>query len=182
MSSSEPPKKPDSYRRSRTLKRGCSFEPVNADHFRWLWAAYGTGSFPEDGRFPPGLTATEFRDEAALMLRELIQDGNDAFVLMNQGGKPVGLVTVWAKHLKHEQPQFFPHVNWFTWATPRNKLECALDFLIEMKKEAFGILIIEPENWRFFGHLCKYGVLRRVGTFRGYWADGRDAAVFETVR
>ena len=147
-----------------------------------MWAAYKEGSFPEDGRFPPGLSPTEFQTEAVIMLRELIQSGNEGATLLDRSGTPVGFVTVWMKHNPAEAPQFCPHVNWFAWVTPRNKLECALNFLIEMKKEALGILVIEPENWRFFEHLCKYGLLRRVGTFRGYWADGRDAAIFETVR
>jgi hypothetical protein len=156
--------------------------PAGADHIRWLFAAYKTGSFPENGRFPPGLSAPEFQREAVVMLRELIQAGHDGVMLVDRDGQHVGFVTVWRVVHPAQVPQFYPHVIWFSWATARNKLECALNFLVEMKKEALGIVMTEPENWRFFGHLCKYGVLRRVGTFRGYWADGRDAGIFETVR
>jgi hypothetical protein len=128
------------------------------------------------------LSATEFRLRAEQMIVELVRDGHDGFMLMDHDGKPVGFMTVWLVNHPAQTPQFHPHADWFTWATPRNKLECALHFTLEMKKDRLGILIAEPENWRLFQHLCKYGAVRRVGTFRGYWADGRDGLVFETVR
>jgi hypothetical protein len=174
--------KPHSYKRSRALRRGCSFVPAGADHIRWLWAAYKTGSFPLEGRFPAGLSAPEFQREAVVMLRELIQAGHDGVVLVDRDGQHVGFVTVWRVVHPAQVPQFYPHVIWFSWATARNKLECSLHFLIEMKKSALGVIIAEPQNWQWFSHLAQYGVLRRVGTFRGYWADGRDAGIFETVR
>jgi hypothetical protein len=180
--STSAPHRPHSYKRSRALRRGCSFEPANSTHIRWLWAAYKTGAFPPDGRIPPGLDAAEFRNLIEQLLVELISGGNDAFILKECSGKPIGLMTVWRVLNPIFAPQFHPHVNWFNWATPRNKLECVLEFLIAMKRDAIGIIVAEPEYWPFFGHICHYGVLRRVGTYRGYWADGRDGGIFETVR
>lgn len=73
-----------------------------------------------------------------------------------------------------------PHVHWFPWARPRNKLEAALKFINVMRKR-YGILIAtDRESEPFFTHLVRYGVLRRIGTSR-QWYSGKETPLFESV-
>lgn len=53
---------------------------------------------------------------------------------------------------------------WFSWASKRNKLEAAVHFLNQMRKEVTILGFAEPIAIPFFEHICRYGVLRRAGT------------------
>ena len=108
----------------------------------------------------------------------LIQNQGDAEVLFaktTHGMIPVGMATVIYRD-RHVEP----HVIWFKEASARNKLECTAKFLISLKGGSSIIIVAQPENVTFFGHLCKYGILRRIGTFRDYW-DGENAVLFQSV-
>ena len=45
------------------------------------------------------------------------------------------------------------------------------------------LVVIECQeaDWRFFQHLCKYGVLRRVGTLRDAYGEGKRSAIYQSV-
>ena len=80
-------------------------------------------------------------------------------------------------HGYHRNAEF----QWFPEASPRNKLECSLKALLDIKKgHLLMFTVAEGRDMVFLGHLCKYGVLRRVGTIHRYLEDGTHAGLFQT--
>lgn len=73
-----------------------------------------------------------------------------------------------------------PHVFWFPWASPRNKIEGTMKFLNVMRKAWTTIIYSEETNRKFFKHIEKYGVIRQVGKIHNYFPNGEDASVFQT--
>lgn len=68
---------------------------------------------------------------------------------------------------------------WFPWASSRNKLETAVHFLNQMRKEWTIIGFAEPGVIPFFEHICRYGVSRRAGTLFDLFEEG-PRGVFQT--
>ena len=143
----------------------------------YLWAAYRMGTF---GNFQVGLDRNEFRELIFGTIHGLFKVGGDAFALLAKRGDGteavMGVVTVMPHQL-----QMWPHVNWFPWSTLRNRIECALRFLLETKERCNLIIVASPKDVDFFLHLCRYGVVRRIGTGRG-WLGEHNVVLFETVR
>jgi hypothetical protein len=125
-----------------------------------------------------GMDPFQFREAVMARLNQILGKG-EAWVLIAKTPKgeiPVGLVLAVIAGSYCE-----PYAFWFPEASPRNKLETALRFLIDLKQKYRLILWIRPKDWTFFGHLCKYGVVRTVGKYRGYFPDGTDALLFQGV-
>lgn len=142
---------------------------------KYLWAAYKRGVFKE---LPPELDPFDFRRTVLASLEGILAAG-EAWTLSAKTPKgeiPVGLVLARIKDGFCE-----PTVFWFPEASARNKLETSLRWLIDHKQKYKLVLWIGPKDWTFFGHLCKYGVLRTVGKYRGYFPDGTDALLFQGV-
>ena len=115
----------------------------------------------------------------------IIGQGGDLFTLTAHtrwGDIPVGLTSIAVQKPPDALKQIMPHFVWFPEASARNKLECSLRFLIAAKAEGNVILVARQPAWRFFAHLCNYGVIRPVGKLRGYFADGDDAMLYQGVR
>ncbi len=80
-----------------------------------------------------------------------------------------------------------PHVVWFPEATPRIKLEGGLRLFIELKSK--GLVLAEilekrgekNNDVKFHEHLCKYGVIRRIGTIRDRHGPGLNSILFQSV-
>lgn len=155
---------------SRALRRNCSFRDVVTDDLKYLWAAYKKGAFPEH-IFPQGMEVVEFN----ALVHSLISNISMVYML-ERDGKPMGLVT--ANLVPPNRME--PHVDWFPWATNRNKLECAIKFLNEMRKR--GILLIvwsKKDATPFFTHIAKYGILHRIGKVINYNGKKEDAMLFQ---
>lgn len=81
---------------------------------------------------------------------------------------------------------------WFPWAGPRAKLANALNFVNDLRDEVTiqAFADIRPKetsldgvgSQAFYTHLCKYGVMRRVGQMHDFYGPGRNAAVFQSKR
>ena len=174
------PRKPDSYWRSRTLKRGCAYRPVQDDDMKWLWAAYRRGVFAHLPEFPDGMDTFDFQTTILGVLSEnIFGRKGEAWLFIAQtprGEIPVGMVIA-VPNRGHIEP----HVFWFPEASARNKLECAIKWLHEMKKTWKIDLWIRASDWQFYDHLCKYGLLRTVGKYRKHFEDGEDAFIFQSV-
>src|SRR3990172_8443150 len=102
--------------------------------------------------------------------------GGDAFIAISKtprGEIPIGLCA-----MTMSQGQAWPHVFWFPEATIRGRLECTLKFLVALKEKVNVVIPSPSGDVAFFDHLCKYGVLRRIGTGRG-WFGASDATLFE---
>lgn len=146
---------------------------------KWLWAAYRRGVFAHLPEFPDGLDPFEFRTAIMLALDYILRAGGDAWVVVGvtpRGNIPVGLVTA-VSHRGHIEPS----VLWFPEASPRNRVECAVKWLHEIKKTHKIDLWVRPRDWQLFDHLCKYGLLRTIGKYRGHFDDGDDAFILQSV-
>ena len=105
-----------------------------------------------------------------------LRGGSEIYVLIaktKHGSVPVGIIEVSFHGWIAE-----PRATFFSHASPRNVLESYLRFFIELKKAHKVMFFSPPGYWRVFDHLCKYGVLRRVGTSREYYGRGMDNAGF----
>lgn len=100
----------------------------------------------------------------------------------SKGEIPLALVTV-----EYSDGKAFPHALWFPEASYRNKLELGLVLFIELKKRHLVLVTAmtpkgeKSSDVKFFEHLGKYGVLRRVGTIHGYFGPDDNAVIFQSV-
>ena len=129
---------------------------------------------------PKNMTRDEFVYVFTGLVGKLIDAGGDAFVLFGKSAQygriGIGLVTV-----ARDANKLYPHVVWFPEATMRNRLESAARFLVEIKKMGVVLIYTIEAEARFFYHLGKYGILRPVGKIRGYFPDGGDSMLFQSV-
>ncbi len=133
------------------------------------------------GKFQTGLDKMEFTDLIVRTVADILRGQGDVFVLHGERKDTGKVAPLAAVTMVPAQNQMWPHVYWFPWATTRNKIECSLRFLLEMK-ERFNLIVVSlPQDVDFFMHLCRYGVIRRIGTGRG-WLGETDVVLFETVR
>lgn len=156
------------YIRDRTLRRGVSVDAFQEKYLRRLYAAYRLG---EMASFEEDLSPQEFSDA----FREIVRTAQVGFLLDNKS--LVGLVNVGVSgHVV--QPTF----HFFSWASPRNKLETSLRFFLEIKQHARTLMAVPKDgpDARMLSHLGKYGVTRAMGTYKGFYDDG-DALFFQTI-
>lgn len=162
------------HRLSRLLKTEITFREPGPEDLKWLWAAYKMGDF--DDAIVPDIEQEDF---AATLETLLLRYDWGTIAVAKIPGKdepvPVGLFVV-----QGEDRVVSPHVRWFSWAKPRVRLAGAAKFLIELKKDAIGLIYAEYKDKRFFEQLCKYGIIRRVGTMHNFYGEGQRAALFET--
>lgn len=178
LNSTSPLPKPNSLKRSRPLKRGgTELIPIAQAHFKYAWAAYRRGVFSEI--FPEDLDAADFTAHLADTVLTVERMGGEVVAAMAntpKGHMPVGITTI-----EYQDGKAFPHVIWFPEASHRNKLELGLKLFIALKDKHLVLVTARtPKNQKsadvkYFEHLGKYGVLRRVGTIWGYF--GQDSAV-----
>lgn len=147
---------------------------------RYIWAAYKRGILkPIVQHVPAGLEVADFKKALLAFVGWVLERGGEVYVPLVRKGDamiPGGLV---AAHIN--PPYFEPHCIWFPEANARERLELTLRFLIDMKAR-FKVTIWAPDpDWKLFHHVCKYGVLRAVGKYRGFFPDGRDAMLFQGV-
>lgn len=104
------------------------------------------------------------------------------FAETKKGFMPVGMIFAF---YSHPDPVLSPFMIvgdliWFPWASPRNKIESAVNFFTKIRNEipmmdyAYG-----ETNKRFFAMLAKHGIMQRVGTTFNV-KKGEAVAVYET--
>lgn len=128
-----------------------------------------------------GMEKDEFTDR----MIELINTFADVKTMMGPRHgvpSPMGIAVV-------ERPgsRLQPHAVWFPWATARNKIECAAQYLGELRRQRgpngrfYKALIFAPEaTWTFFEHLMRRGVLKRCGKVENWFDDGTPSMLFYT--
>ena len=133
-----------------------------------MWAAYKKGGL--DG-VPDGLDIDEFIAAAYGHLERFQEQ------FMVETDRPMGIIVTLTDGYRFE-----PHGIWFPWASPRNKLESWVRFFSRERKDRLGMIHMrsEPQNIDFLNHLAKYGLLRRIGTAKNFYAPGEDAVMFQT--
>ena len=97
----------------------------------------------------------------------ILEDDNARF---GAGRGPVGIVGAITNGYLFE-----PHVEWFEWATPRNKLRAAVAFFQKYRWKGLGVIRVHTlkESTPFFRRLKKYVPLFPVGRIPGGDSLGR---------
>ena len=100
--------------------------------------------------------------------------------------RPIGIFM-----LKERDWIIEPHVVWFPWASARQKIESVTKLLDDIRRKpwdgGFGpekktaFIRSSKKDSKFFTHIAKYGILRRIGTSETLGPDGAEA-LFETKR
>ena len=101
----------------------------------------------------------------------------------DDGLQPVGLIlarrVVTGESLDQEIIE--PFVEWFPWATNRNRLEATAVFLREIPKQ-FKVFVFAAEGAvSFWGRFVRYGMVRRGCKVVDYFSRGEHAMLFYTV-
>jgi len=143
---------------------------------KYVWAAYKRGVFDHIPEFTPDLDPFAFNGLfLAIIGEKVLGQGGEVWIFEDK--IPVGMIVATPGGESHIEPHSF----WFPEATPRNKLEFTLRWIIDMKKTYKLDIWPREKDWKFFHHLCKYGVLRPVGKRRKFFLDGEDAMYFQEV-
>lgn len=155
----------------KLLSRDPKFRGLEESDFRWLWAAYKKDSFPKES-FPEGLPKEEFDER----VRDYLSRFHEWYLLSAE--KPVGVVMILTDGYRFE-----PHVKWFSWATPRQKMETAGKFLNIMRHDGFlGVIYMSEGESKFMEHLEKRGIVRMVGKVLDFFGLHRHANFYQTSR
>lgn len=156
------------YRLKRLLKRDVSFRPITQDDMKYLWAAYRSDAFPV---LPEDLNQNDF-DTA---IHDILNHMSEVFILESEtkrGKMPIGVVTTLVTSRTE------PQVDWFPWASNRNKLEAAAYFLKKMQKRPM-LIWANDDTLKFYTRIAQYGALRRIGKACKF-VDGKDVMLFQT--
>ena len=133
-----------------------------------------------NGAIPGDLDSHDFSRWMDDELKTIRKGGKDVFTVIAQTPKngriPIGLAV-----LGYDAHHALPNIVWFPEATPRNKLEALALGLIELKKQCLAIITCSDTERVLFDHLCRYGVLRKVGHVRGFYPDGSRAWFYQSV-
>jgi hypothetical protein len=173
-------RRPKKYRLSRTLKRFVEFRPMDDEHVRYVYAAYRKGAL--DGLsvdFKPEMPAPAFKEAFYGHVARMYDDAWVLYATSQRGAyEPVGYVAVTTT--KVAQPLFIADTIWFPWASSRNRIESMVNWINEMRRDNLITEYAQMKDKRFFEHICRHGIMRRVGTKHGLYPDG-PAAEFESV-
>lgn len=64
-----------------------------------------------------------------------------------------------------ERPKWIePHMDFFPWASDRNKLETGVKLVLELRKKKPLFMAVPRKFQRWTDQMLKYGVMRRAGT------------------
>lgn len=166
----------------KTLKRKTHFRPIEQEDVQYIWVAYKSGLLESMGRpfDKTDLSPEEFQAEFLAQAETVYHGLWTLFAETKKGYLPSGLVLGF---YSHPDPRFAPFMNigdmiWFPWASPRNKVEMAVNFFNKIRNEIPMVEYAKFDDKRFFETIAKHGIMRRVGTMYNIY-DG-PAAVFET--
>lgn len=144
--------------------------------FAYLWAAYRKGKFRD--MIGDNLGRAEFAESIVTILElfnhEWILEAPNLNV-PSDGMVPVGIVVA-----NGDRRFIEPHVDWFPWATDRNKVEAALAFLSRVSTQYKVLAFVRPEDKEFYIQMCRYGQLTMGCKILDYYASGEDAYFFYT--
>lgn len=174
--------------RTRTLKRGCSFRRTDvALDIDFFYVAYKTGALDEmltdiATRFALPLTEELTKAELRVIVSDFITLGEfytftgktTAFQSID-GDVPLGFLGA-----DRDDHKLWPHIVWFSWATPRNKIECALKFITDMRTDNIIYVFDQPEDHLFWVRMAQYGVFRRIGKSEDHWTDGGTSVIWRS--
>lgn len=168
------------WRLKRTLRRKPDFRPLEDGDIRFLWAAYRKGALASLGGEFAGetLAAGEFKDAFG---REVTANYDFGWTLLDPD--PVGVLLAFRSHPNPGRSPFLivGDILWFPWSSPRQRIEAAINFFNEARKEAAFVEYARAEYRKFFEMIAKHGIMRRVGTSHNVY-PGEPTTIFETIQ
>lgn len=158
--------------------RKVPIRPLEPNDVKYVWAAYRKDRSSLSDLFPdlaqenidPKIFRTGFLD--------FVKHNYDAWWTI--GEIPYGLAV--AELPAHGRVMFIVNMIWYPWATDRNILEGSVSFINQARKETKVYGFVQMKDVGFWNHVCRYGIMRRVGTSYELYADGSQAAVYESKR
>lgn len=148
----------------------------------YLWAAYRKKALTMHPIFEEDMDKDEFLQAIASYL-----DANNLEAISFFAGedlKAVGLGLLWVRGRVIQISDLI----WYPWASKRQVIETFLNFINEIRSTTHPetgrkYMVLEfarEEDQAFFDYICKYGVMRRVGTSYEIYENQR-ARIYETV-
>lgn len=168
-------KKPH-WRLTQTLARRTEFRPIEDEDVRYAFAAYKIGGLSV---FPDGLSRDEFKTEFVTLILSRYDAAWVLFAETRKGFIPAGLALGFWPHAAVSHFLIFNNFVWFPWATPRNRIESAVNFFSRTRHEIPMVGFARTRDKDFCTAMAKHGLLRRVGTSMNVF-PGEPAAVWET--
>lgn len=141
---------------------------------RYFWAAYQMGMWSD--LFQENLNRGQFQNS----VYELLGSCDMEWVLevpAENGLRPVGIVVADFRFMGNG---IEPHVDWFPWATARNRLEASLTYLKEVGKRYKVFIYATAPNQRFWEHVHRYNVLKKGCKITDCYGAGDDAMMYYT--
>jgi len=96
----------------------------------------------------------------------------------NEGIRPIGLVLA---NVMLAGRGIDPHVDWFPWATARNKFEGSAAFLREVHKQHKIFIFSDKESKPFWTRMCQYRILCKGCNVRDCYVRGETSTMYYTV-
>lgn len=144
---------------------------MDVEDIKYLWPAYKNGETPLE----EGLSPSDFQG----IMEKHIGDNYELSFLVEaptkKGKFPIGIL--FANHMG-------PFLNptppvWFSWASPRNKIEGMVKFLNDMRKDYLLAGYCMEKDKRFLEYIARHGIIRRVGKITGIYKN-EDAPFFQS--
>jgi len=138
---------------SRLLRKDdIKLSHLDIDDMPYLWAGYRMGVW--DGLINDGLDKEDFNEIIAGLSEAVV------FMVIESNDKPLALVS-----LREDTRVIEPHIDWFPWAEDRDKLVGVVRLILDIREIKPVFIWSKKETKKFFTHIAKYGIIRRVGTF-----------------
>lgn len=152
MTSPSPELIPPKARRDRLFwKSAPEIRPAVKDDAKWLRTALK-------------IEGTELTDEEFANYLRLFDQYQEHLIIEDDNARyatkrgPVGMLGGITNGYLYE-----PHVNWFPWATGKNKLRGLVMFLQKWRYRKLGVVRVHTQDQRFFANMRKYVPLYKVG-------------------
>lgn len=127
------------------------------------------------------MTAEEFKTAFEAEITVKYHGAWTLFAETKKGFIPVCFAVAF---LMHPDPRIAPcmildQLVWFPWATPRSRVEGAVNFFNQMRNEIPMLTFAREQTKKFVEVLMRHGVLRRIGTSHTV-SEGEALGVYET--
>jgi len=149
-------------------RKSFSYGELRDSDYRWLYVAYQEGVF--DGiSIPEDLEPVGF-----LEFFKPLQRDYGLVVYRGRGGKPLIMFVFTSFQTAVKEIKTFP----MPWATCVSNVLCAVHFYGRGSQSFNLASIVKEDEAKFFRHLIKYGVVRKVGIIENAF-DGLDGYYFQ---
>jgi hypothetical protein len=160
--------------KDRLVRRNPLLRPLSDPDWRWLWASYQMNGWTDI--LQHGLSREDFQERILTIV-----GGHDldwiAEVHTDGGLRPVALFVA---DYRFGGYAVEPHVRWFPWASPRNKLEIGVKFMMEVGKMTKVFIYPPNSDGKLWERVWRYKVLKKGCKISDCYGKGEDAVMYYT--